>query len=180
MKRFLLSALTSRTYPFPVVAPAAGFAFYGDPLLNGMHTPDTWWTRVRGIKPDIANGYACRHQGQCMFVVIGSHLVNISIPGSGATGWFRPLRRPTFDRAQKWAKRPVPTSGPTLRFGFLPYAIAPVWTRRRAIHGPSALARHPCLAPHYAMTPLSLLKGRPAASDIPCTEKQRLAASLGS
>ncbi len=113
------------------------------------------------------------------FVAIGSHLVSISIPCVGTTGWFRLLRRPTFDRAQKWAKRPVPTSGPTLRFGCLRYAIAPVWTRRRAIHGPSALARHPCLAPHSAMTPLSLLKGRPAASDIPRTEKQMLAASLG-
>ncbi len=107
-----------------------------------------------------------------MFVAIGTHLVNISIPCSGITGWFRLLRRPTFERAQKWAKRPVPTSGPPLRFGCLPYAIAPVWTRRRAIHGPSALARPPCLAPHYAMAPLSLLKGRPAASDIPCTDKQ--------
>ncbi len=79
---------------------------------------------------------------------------------------FRPAGRLTFASRGKSKQKRLPHH-PALRCA--PGSLASVLLRgssRRAIHGPSFLARHPCLATLYATPPFGLLKGRLGAQRI--------------
>ncbi|MFK0086671.1 hypothetical protein ACIQUS_05180 [Pseudomonas sp. NPDC090755] len=106
----------------------------------------------------------------CQTKALALKTVSISIPYGGPADWFRLYGDPLLKA--KVGKTRVPASGPSLRYGYPRYTLAPAGARRRAVPGPTALAGHPWPSPHYARVPLGLLKGRLMAPGISRAQKQ--------